>query len=120
MNKLVRPLVAVVLVVGTMLVGGAATASAATYAGCPSGYACLYPQDAGWNGGHPSALYYRYGSYNLTNQFGIHRFFNNQTGGAGAYLCTGYNGSGTCYRQAPYTYSDTNFTPINSIVLKPY
>jgi hypothetical protein len=34
-------------------------------------------------------------------------------------MCTGYNGTGTCYYQAAFTYSDTNFTPINSIRLAP-
>lgn len=97
------------------------TASAATYQGCPSGYACLYPQNAGWNGGHPEHTYYRYRSYNLSNEYGTHRFFNNQTGSARAYGCTGWNGTGTCPLEiAPWVYTDWNFTPINSIVLKPH
>lgn len=120
MRKIVRTASAVALAAGAFMATGATAASAATYAGCPSGYACLYPQNAGWNGNVPSAKYYRYGSYNLVNQFGTHRFFNNQTGGAGAYLCTGYNGTGTCSRIGTYTYTDWNFTPINSIVLRAY
>ena len=97
--------VGVVMFVSAITAATPASAAGAltTGTGCPSGYACLYPQNAGWNGGKPSARYYRYGSYNLVNQYGTHRFFNNQTGGAGAYLCTGYNGGGTCYRQAPST-----------------
>ena len=53
-----------------------------TYQGCPSGAVCVYPQDAGWNNGHPSDSDYSYGAHNLVNQFGTHRIFNNQTGGA--------------------------------------
>jgi hypothetical protein len=79
---------------------------------------CIYP-DASWNGGHPSEMYYNYGSYNLSNDFGTKRFFNNQSGGAWAGLCTGWNGGGTCGWQPAYTYSDDDFTPINSIVLTP-
>ena len=97
----------------------ATSASAATYQGCPSGYVCLYPQNAGWNGGVPSHKWYAYGSYNLVNQFGIHRIFNNQTGGAKAWLCNGYGGTNCGVYQPAYTYSDTDFTPINSVKLTP-
>ena len=120
MRNLIKTVGAITLAAGAIMATGVSSASAATYAGCPSGYACLYPQNAGWNNSQPSAKYYYYRAYNLVNQFGTHRFFNNQTGGAGAYVCTGYNGTGTCYRQAPNTYTDWNFTPINSIVLKRY
>ncbi len=121
---------AAVLSAGALVSVGAPTATAgrptaatgagavADYQGCATGNACLYP-DASWNGGRPSATYYRYGAYNLSGQFGVKRFFNNQTGNARAAMCTGYNGGGTCYYQPAYTYSDRNFTPINSIVLSP-
>jgi hypothetical protein len=97
-----------------------ASASAATYQGCSPGYVCIYPENAGWNGGQPSHTYYRYGAHNLSGQYGIHRLFNNQTGGAGAYACTGYNGGGQCWRLNTNNYWDINLTPINSIVLTPY
>ncbi|GAB1689089.1 hypothetical protein [Krasilnikovia sp. M28-CT-15] len=101
-----------------LLLGTTATAAqAATYQGCPDGYVCLYPENAGWNGGHPSYKWYYYGSYNLSNQYGIHRIYNNQTGGAKAWLCNGWNGTNCPVYQPAGSYSDTNFTPINSVKL---
>jgi hypothetical protein len=102
------------------LAAGAAPAQAAgTIQGCPSGYVCLYPQNAGWNGGHPSYKWYTYGAHNLSNQFGTHRFFNNQTGGAIARNCTGYNGTGCQGAQTAGTWWDYNYTPYNSVLLAP-
>lgn len=85
---------------GTLALGLAASVAPAAMAsttdtqGCPSGAVCIYPQDAGWNGGHPSLTYYSYGAHNLSNQNGNHIVFNNQTGGATMRTCTGYNGTG--------------------------
>ena len=95
-----------------------AAPGASTYEGCPAGYVCLYP-DASWNGGHPSYMWYTYGAHNLSNQFGYHRFFNNQTGGAIARNCTGYNGTGCQGIQAAGTYYDYDYTPYNSVLLAP-
>jgi hypothetical protein len=96
----------------------ATPAQAATYQGCPDGYVCIYP-NASWNGGRPSLKYYYYGTYNLSNQFGVKRVLNAQTGGAIARFCTGYNGV-NCGNTLPAGYYfDIDFTPINSIVLSP-
>jgi hypothetical protein len=107
---------------------GAITATAATSGlaarqvstqGCESGWVCIYPENTGWNGGRPSHSYYHYGAHNLVNQFGWHRVFNNQTGGAWAGLCYRYNGQ-DCQIWIPAGYYlDVNLTPINSIVLQP-
>ncbi|MFV8186341.1 hypothetical protein [Streptomyces sp. AF1B] len=106
------------------VLGATGTASAATAAGtvegCPSGYVCIYPQDAGWNGGHPSLKYYTYGAHNLSNQYGVHRIFNNQTGGAKMHTCKGSGGTQCDSGYLPAgDYMDKNLTPINSIVLQP-
>jgi hypothetical protein len=101
------------------IMAGAATSALAATQGCPSGYVCIYPENTGWNGGVPSLRYYRYGAHNLSGQYGIHRVFNNQTGGAWVGLCTGYNGGGTCWWIRAGEYWDVNLTPINSIVLSP-
>jgi hypothetical protein len=68
-------------------------AQAAQFADCPRLYACLW-QDAGGVGRRVQFFYYRH--YNLTNYGmppGTHRgassAFNNQTGGADAYLNVG-------------------------------
>jgi hypothetical protein len=102
-----------------------------TVEGCPLGYACIYPVNAGWNNGHPEArgFFYTYGTHVLSNEFNTHRVFNNQTGSALVYLC--YHADGTdC--DGPlctygddggllygYNYVDTNMTPYNSIKLTP-
>ncbi|MFE0192669.1 hypothetical protein [Streptomyces sp. NPDC058989] len=93
-----------------------AAGAAGEYQGCPSGYVCLYP-NAGWNGGHPTYKWYTYGAHNISNQFGVKRLFNNQTGGAIARNCTGYNGTGCQGIQSAGTYADYNYTPYNSVLL---
>lgn len=95
------------------------TAQVAAGHGCPSGYVCIYPRDAGWNGDRPSHFYYKYGAYNLSGMYGKHRIFNNQTGSARMRTCTGWNGTG-CEGYLPAGwYIDKEMTPINSIVLLP-
>jgi hypothetical protein len=87
--------------------------------GCPSGDACIYPENKGWNGGHPESngYYYTYGVHELYGQYGDHYVFNNQTNNALVYLCKNTNGT-NCYGPL-YAGFYTNFdlTPINSIVL---
>ena len=61
----------------------------------------------------------RWPAHNIHNQYGMHRFFNNQAGGAIARNCTGYNGRGCQGAQAANTYADYNYTPYNSVVLAP-
>ncbi|WP_394829601.1 hypothetical protein [Pendulispora albinea] len=95
-----------------------AQAERGTYEGCPYGAVCIYPQNAGWNNGKPSHVYTKYGAYNLSNMFGVHRFFNNQYGGAVARSCTGYNGTGCEGDLTEYSFIDKDFTPINSITLE--
>ncbi len=87
--------------------------------GCPAGYVCIYPQNAGWNGDHPSLKYYNYGVYQLHNQFGTHYLFNNQTSGAWVWLCTDWNGNNRAGRYASPALYVVNLTPINSIRLTP-
>ncbi|MFJ9518465.1 hypothetical protein ACIRPK_09395 [Kitasatospora sp. NPDC101801] len=85
------------------------------FAGCRTGWVCIYA-DASWN----SRIVYQwqnYGAHNLANMEGAHRVFNNQTGGAVAYLCLGY-GASNCpggNDVQPWEYWDTNLSPINSV-----
>ncbi len=90
-----------------------------TVHGCPSGYACIYPQDAGWNGDHPSQTWYSYGTYQLSNQYGNHYIYNNQTGGAPFWLCTDWKGNTCPSYVAAGAAAQTDFTPINSVKLVP-
>jgi hypothetical protein len=100
---------------GAGLAPGIAHASGKVPA-CPSGYACLYanpPTDGiidQWT---------TYGYHNLSDIYGIHEFSNAQTGGALAYLCTGYDGEGTCTPVQAGSTVSVNFTPINSVYLAP-
>jgi len=93
--------------------------AAGTKYGCPYGAVCIYPQNAELTAGpEAGGIFYSYGPHNLVNQFGRHLFYNNQYGGAGFKVCTGYNGvncSPVARATGPYTFYD--LTPINSIVL---
>ncbi|MBV6700363.1 hypothetical protein [Kitasatospora aureofaciens] len=66
--------------------------------------------------GNVTARYYNYGTYNLSNQYGRHWLFNNQTGGAVVRLCTGYNGVNCGAPFGPGWYA-VDLGPINSIVV---
>lgn len=116
----VRALAAVTAATAALALGGGVLpAQAASNHGCPSGWACIYPQDAGWNGDRPSLKYYNYGTYQLSNQFGNHYVYNNQTGGAPIWLCTDWNGNTCPWYVAAGSYAVVNLTPINSVKLVP-
>lgn len=85
--------------------------------GCPTGAVCLYPDDS-WNHGEPSQILRSYGGHNIDEQYGRHRLFNNQTGGAKAYACPGMNGTTCGSAIKPGEYIDYNLTPVNSIKLR--
>lgn len=95
------------------------TEQASTVQGCPDGYVCIYPENAGWNNGNPSSFYFFYGTYNLSNQLNTHIIYNHQTGAAKVQLCNQYNGGDCWFTADPGTAWSVNFTPINSIVLTP-
>ncbi|MCC5656060.1 hypothetical protein LC608_03480 [Nostoc sp. XA010] len=102
-----------------LLLGTTATspAQAQTKYKCPSGYVCIYAENAYIDTSTPSNKYYRYGTYKLYNQYNYHWVYNNQTGGASVLLCKNSNGTNcpfTLY-QGQYGYYD--LTPINSIKL---
>ncbi|MFJ6783790.1 hypothetical protein [Streptomyces yangpuensis] len=87
-----------------------------TWAGCPDGAVCIYPQNEN-PAVRPTHVFYRYGAHNLTNQFGKHWVLNNQYGGATANLCTGSNGAGCGSPIAAKTGVYADLTPVNSIRL---
>lgn len=120
MRCLGKLMAALPLIAGAALFSAAPNASAAgTYKGCPYGAVCIYPQNAGWNGGHPErgGVYFSYGAHNLSNQFGNHYVFNNQYGGASVTLNKGYNGRSPYFDINQFTYCPCNLTPTNSITL---
>jgi hypothetical protein len=121
MRKLIKAMTAVAFAAGVAVTAGATDAQAAggTYEGCPYTAVCVYPQDAGWNGGNPSLIFYSYGAHNLSGQYGNHILFNNQSGGATAQTCTGYDGVGCQGYLKANTYMTKDLTPINSIKLTP-
>ncbi|WP_046780690.1 hypothetical protein [Streptomyces yangpuensis] len=87
-----------------------------TWAGCPDGAVCIYPQNEN-PAVRPTHVFYRYGAHNLSNQFGKHWVLNNQYGGATANLCTGSNGAGCGSPIAAKTGVYADLTPVNSIRL---
>jgi hypothetical protein len=89
---------------------------ASPWAGCPDGAVCVYPRDQN-PAVSPSLIFYSYGPHNLSNQYGNHWVLNNQTGGATAALCTGYNGSGCGGRIGAQRGVYADLGPINSITL---
>lgn len=120
MKKLLLKVAVVGITGGSLLTGATALAASANAApagraSCPSGDACLYD---GAPGTQSYQAYYHYGAHNLSGVTGDHYFFNAQTNNAKAYLCTGYNGDGTCTLVKADTGVTKNFTPINSIYLE--
>ena len=122
-NKLRTMLAAasVVAATGATMLAGATAASAnggQPWDGCPDGYVCIYAEGVYTIGASDiTNEYYRYGTYNLSNQNNWHWVLNNQNG-ASVKLCTGYNGTGDCSMGwGPGGGGWRNLTPINSIVL---
>ncbi|WP_407838123.1 hypothetical protein ACE1OC_19800 [Streptomyces sp. DSM 116496] len=117
-----RTKLAAVAATGVMALGtgvlAASPAEASSWPhGCPSGAACIYPRDAGWNNGHPSNIYWD-GVNALWGQEGTHFVVNNQTQGWKVRLC--YNSAGTScdpYVQPAGTTWQLNLSPMNSIKL---
>lgn len=96
-----------------------AAATASSFEGCPSGYVCIYPF-SGFNGGKPDLFFYTYGNHNLVDVIGVHMLVDNQTGHAWDFECSGYGGTGTTLAGGEaFSYADINFTPVNSVRLKP-
>lgn len=125
MRKIGRILAALTFTAGTVLAAGASAQASETgaleqgpYAGCDEGYVCIYP-NASWNGGSPEHRYYTYGVHTLYNEYGTHRVFNNQYGGATTRLCRNYNGTDCTSKIEPWSYRDIDLTPYNSIRLDP-
>lgn len=90
---------------------------AVTRHGCPAGAVCVYPRNKGWNGDRPSLVFFSFGAHNLSNQFGVHRVLNNQTGNAIARTCTARNGGGCLGALHAGRFINPNLTPIDSILL---
>ncbi|MFJ3909693.1 MULTISPECIES: hypothetical protein [Streptomyces] len=107
------------LALGTgVLAAPPAAASDQTFYGCLSGDACIYGAGAALSTG-PTNSFRRAGTYNLSGQNNWHYVKNNQTGGWKFRLCTGWNGTGTCYTMAQDELWWVDLTPINSVVVTP-
>ncbi|MFJ7270549.1 hypothetical protein ACIQV3_28590 [Streptomyces sp. NPDC099050] len=108
-----------VMALGTgVLAASPASASDQTFYGCYSGNACIWGAGAALGTG-PTHQYRNAGTYNLSGQENYHYVANNQTKGWKFKLCTGYNGSGTCYTMYQDDLWWTNLTPINSVIVTP-
>ncbi|MFI5667789.1 hypothetical protein [Streptomyces sp. NPDC051704] len=108
-----------VLALGTgVLAASPASASDQAFYGCASGDACIWGAGAPLETG-PTNAYRQARTYNLSNQNDYHYVKNNQTGGWKFKLCTGWNGTGTCYTLYQDELWWVNLTPINSVVVTP-
>ncbi|MBT2448890.1 hypothetical protein J7F03_17685 [Streptomyces sp. ISL-43] len=118
MRKMIRGAAAFATATAAVLAlsGTAGAQPADTWAGCPDGAVCIYPQNQN-PAVKPSQIFHSYGAHNLNNQYGNHWVLNNQYGGASASLCTGSNGvnCGNPIAQGRGVYADLG--PINSITL---
>jgi hypothetical protein len=106
-------------VAASVLVGGAANASANTKNdsyNCPQEAVCVVAMD------HQTVLdaFYSYGAHNLSNKIGTYYVDNHQTFGATADLCYGYGGVDcTGGHFGVLEVRAVDLTPINSIRLNP-
>ncbi|MFJ2596454.1 hypothetical protein [Streptomyces erythrochromogenes] len=108
-----------VMALGTgVLAASPASASDQPFHGCWSGNACIWAAGAALDTA-PTHQYRNAGTYNLSNQVNWHYVKNNQTQGWKFKLCTGWNGTGTCYTMYQDELWWTNLTPINSVVVSP-
>ncbi|MEV7778310.1 hypothetical protein [Kitasatospora sp. NPDC088351] len=98
-----------------LTVTGAQAADGGSWENCPHGAVCVYPQDSPAT--TPTDVFWSYGAHNLSNQHGNHWVLNNQSGGAHAHLCTGYNGTGCGYDIPAQNGVHADLGPINSITL---
>ncbi|MEV6978625.1 hypothetical protein [Kitasatospora sp. NPDC093806] len=118
MRKFLHALAALALATAAVTTMGTSGAQAAdgSWDGCPYGAVCIYARDANTST-PPTDIFWSYGAHNLSNQNGWHWVLNNQSGGAHAHLCTGYNGTGCGYDIAAQAGVYADLTPINSITL---
>ncbi|MFC9293097.1 hypothetical protein ACFTWH_01270 [Streptomyces sp. NPDC057011] len=108
-----------VMALGTgVLAASPASASDQDFYGCRSGNACIWGAGAALGTG-PTHQYRNRGAYNLSGQVNWHYVKNNQTEGWKFKLCTGWNGTGTCYTMNQDDLWWVDLTPINSVVVTP-
>lgn len=87
--------------------------------GCPYGAVCLY-EGHSWNNNTPEHIYWSYGVHQLENEFGPHRIYNNQSGGASATYCDGVDGTDCIEPFDRFVLVDIgDITPVNSVKLMP-
>lgn len=117
MRRLVRGAAALALATAAVLTGTTQSqADDQSWAGCPYGAVCIYPQNQN-PAVSPSHIFYSYGFHPIYNQFGDHWVLNNQYDGALVELCKSVNTD--CHESIPPQegwYVD--LTPINSLNLR--
>ncbi|MFD9594491.1 hypothetical protein OG618_32825 [Kitasatospora sp. NBC_01246] len=117
MRRILHAAAALALATAAVTTLGATGAQAAgSWDGCPSGAVCIYGEGAPTST-PPTDVFYSYGAHNLSNKTGWHWVLNNQTGGAHARLCLGYNGTNCNYDMAAQNGVWADLGPVNSITL---
>ncbi len=117
MRRTMRVATALAIAAGALTTGATAAQASGTYEGCPYGSVCVYPQDAGWNGGRPSLLYAGYGVHYLTGEVGTHRVLDNLAEGT-VRVCTGVGGTG-CASLSPGEWVDKDLASTATITVEP-
>ncbi|MEW2079537.1 hypothetical protein ACFZAG_39025 [Streptomyces sp. NPDC012403] len=115
-RRLLRGAAALALATAAMMAGGTTQAHAAdSWANCPYGAVCIYPQNQN-PAVSPSHVFWAYGPHRIYNQFGYHWVLNNQSDYAFAHLCrsVGTDCYDTVYAQEGLYF---NLDPINSVTL---
>jgi hypothetical protein len=116
MRRLLRSAAALALATAAVMVGGTTQAQAAgSWANCPYGAVCIYPQNQN-PAVSPSHIFWAYGPHRIYNQYGNHWVLNNQSDWARASLCQSIGTD--CYiginsQEGVYA----NLDPINSVTL---
>ncbi|AUY48033.1 hypothetical protein [Streptomyces sp. CB01881] len=118
MRKIIHAAAALALATAAVTALGATGAQAAdgSWDGCPYGAVCVYGEGAPTST-PPTDVFWSYGAHNLQNKTGWHWVLNNQSGGAHAHLCLGYNGTNCNYDMPAQNGVWADLTPVNSITL---
>ncbi|GAB7106788.1 hypothetical protein JCM4814A_51020 [Streptomyces phaeofaciens JCM 4814] len=119
MRRLLRGAAALALTTVAVLTGttqAQAKADDGSWAGCPYGAVCIYPQNQN-PAVSPSHIFYSYGFHPIYNQYGNHWVLNNQYDGALAETCDSVD-TDCHFTIGPQEGFYVDLTPINSILLR--
>ncbi|MFF1542658.1 hypothetical protein [Streptomyces sp. NPDC058291] len=117
MRRLLRGAAALALTTAAVLTASSqAEADDGSWAGCPYGAVCIYPQNQN-PAVSPSHIFFSYGFHPIYDQYGDHWVLNNQYDGALAETCESID-TDCHYTIGPQEGAYVDLGPINSIYLR--